>query len=40
MINRCMIKKYAVIAALAVSEIVLLSEALFAQGAVIGYAWV
>ena len=38
--NRCILRKYAAIAALAVSAIVFLPEALFAKGAVVGYAWV
>ena len=37
--NKCMIRKYAVLLALAVSAIVFLPEALLAKGAVIGYAW-
>ncbi len=36
--NRCMIRMYSAILALLVSAIVLLPEALFAKGAVIGYA--
>ena len=36
--NKCMIRKYAVLLALAVSAIVFLPEALLAKGAVIGYA--
>ena len=40
MIKRCIFRKYVAIATLAVSAIVYLPEALFAQGAVIGYVWV
>jgi len=40
MINRCILRKYAAIAAFAVSIIVFLPEALFGKGAVVGYAWV
>jgi len=35
--NRCILRKYAAIAAVAVSAIVFLPEALLAQGAVIAY---
>jgi len=37
--NRSFFKKFAAIAAFAVSAIVCLPEALFAQGAVVGYAY-
>ena len=37
--NKCIFRKYAVTLALAVSAIVLMSEALFAKGAVIAYVY-
>ena len=38
-INRRFLRKYAAIAAFAVSAIVFLPAALFAKGAVVGYVW-
>ena len=37
--NRCICRKYVAVLALAVSAVLFLPEALFAQGAVVGYVW-